>query len=417
MLGLSPYCTFIAHVPYPRTTPNEGLRRPANFHHVEHRDGKTKMRFKIVCCILGKAHIGKSTWALLANQVHLYICSYIHIFYIQMVRFNSYANLPDGTFCYLSVSSSQWKWLEFMDLMKETSQWPAWKSYKIMKTEAIWRYPWPPMSHISGWFWTVQWWSMTSRSPFSTVPGPRFWAETRWSDLIFDTCLVLQFSYWHKIHKSQTLPNSVDCSSCFLSNSMHRKVPCNAAWNLPQKPDPGPGSQLHQKLFICMPQSKVDLGQDDSPHCWATKITPKKIWESYHVLGWTCWKMLKTRRPIVDRMKASARILCLLMTISNSTWYDVTAVTVREPPQSSTGTAVRVTIPKYPKVASPCGMNYHSLQMLDMSKLFTWATSSANKWFSITTEQKWLSTNSCGFLPMVIPILITLTEPPRMDPT
>lgn len=71
-------------------------------------------------------------------------------------------------------------------------------------------------------------------------------------------------------------------------------------------------------------------------------------------------------------------------------------------PQSSTGTAVRVTIPKYPKVASPCGMNYHSLQMLDMSKLFTQATSSANKWFSITTEQKWLSTNSCGFLPMVI---------------
>ena len=147
---------------------------------------------------------------------------------------------------------------------------------------------------------------------------------------------------------------------------MYHAMP--TAWNLPQKPDPGPGSQLHQKLFICMPQSKVDLGQDDSPHCWATlhPSSPPKIWESYHVLGWKCWKMLKTdlRKPMIERMKASARILCLLMTISNSTWYDVTAATVREPPQSSTGTAVRVTIPKYPKVASPCGMNYHSLKCL-----------------------------------------------------
>lgn len=224
MLGLSPYRTFIAHVPYPRTTPNEGLRRPANFHHVEHRDGKTKMRFKIVCCILGKAHIGKSTYALLANQVHLYMCSYIHIFYIQMVRFNSYANLPNGTFCYLSVSSSQWKWLEFMDLVKETSQWPAWKSYKIMKTEAIWRYPWPPyFRHIFGWFWTVQWWFwMTSKRALSQLFQARVF-EPKHVGRISSLTHVwsYKFSYWHKIHKSQTLPNSVDCSSCFLSNSMH----------------------------------------------------------------------------------------------------------------------------------------------------------------------------------------------------
>ena len=292
MLGLSPYCTFIAHVPYPRTTPNEGLRRPANFHHVEHRDGKTKMRFKIVCCILGKAHIGKSTWALLANQVHLYICSYIHIFYIQMVRFNSYANLPDGTFCYLSVSSSQWKWLEFMDLMKETSQWPAWKSYKFMKTEAIWRYPWPPMSHISGWFWTVQWWSMTSRSPFSTVPGPRFWAETRWSDLIFDTCLVLQFSYWHKIHKSQTLPNSVDCSSCFLPNSMHI---CTMQCRLEPSPE-------RSRSWFSTPPETLHLHASKQsrpgPGWFTTLLSHKNHPRKYesHTMCWVehvekCWKL------------------------------------------------------------------------------------------------------------------------------
>ena len=156
-----------------------------------------------------------------------YIFTYVVIYIYSIYKWSgsiAMLTLPDGTFCYLSVSSSQWKWLEFMDLVKETSQWPAWKSYKIMKTEAIWRYPWPPyFRHIFGWFWTVQWWFwMTSKRALSQLFQARVF-EPKHVGRISSLTHVwsYKFSYWHKIHKSQTLPNSVDCSSCFLSNSMH----------------------------------------------------------------------------------------------------------------------------------------------------------------------------------------------------